>query len=115
MPNLMLDNVYRGLDGLPPRTLVDLGYVKDKDARDRGDKLIAAGIARRNFSIEGFGRLLVTLPPKKADAILKQFPNIVLGTTYFQTTHHWRGLANSEKRARAALASVMTSPVKAAP
>lgn len=78
--------------------LVDLGYVDDKAARDRGDAMIAAGIAGRNFSIEGNRRLLVKVPPRKAD-VLKSFP-IVAGETYFMATHHWRGLRDGEKVAR---------------
>ena len=79
--------------------LVDLGYVNDKPTRDRGDALMKAGVSRRNFSIEGHGRLLVKFPPKKADALLGQFRAIVPGSTYFQTTHHWRGLADGERTA----------------
>lgn len=72
--------------------LVDLGPLDDKKSRDLADKLMAAGINRKNFSIEGFRRLLVKLPVKKAPEILKRFPRIVEGSTYFQATHHRRDL-----------------------
>lgn len=72
--------------------LVDLGYLDDRKARECADRLMAAGIARRNFSIEGFRRLLVKLPPKKAPNIIKRF-RFVAGETYFTCTHSRRGLA----------------------
>lgn len=77
--------------------LIDLGPLNEKPSRDRADALMAAGIGRSNFSIEGFGRLLVKLPKLKIEATFKAFPMIVPGSTYFQTTHHWRGLATGEK------------------
>lgn len=82
--------VDRHIDPASMPVLIDLGYVAEKPTRDRADKLTGAGLSSRNFSIEGFGRLLVKLPPKKAAAILKSFPEIVVGSTYFQTTHHWQ-------------------------
>lgn len=84
-------------DSIP--ILVDLGSVDEKAARDRADALMASGVGRGNLSIEGFRRLLVKLPPKKAESILARFP-IVAGSTYWQTTHHWRGLADGEKIGR---------------
>lgn len=72
--------------------LVDLGSVNDKASRDCADRLMAAGIAKKNFSIEGFNRLLVKLPPKKADTIIGRF-RFVPGQTYFQCTHSRRGIA----------------------
>ena len=71
--------------------LVDLGSVNDKPSRDCADRLMAAGVAKSNFSIEGFARLLVKLPPKKADAIIRRF-RFVAGATYFQCTHSRRGI-----------------------
>lgn len=71
--------------------LVDLGYVNDKPSLDCADRLMAAGISRKNFSIEGHARLLVKLPPKKAAAIIKKF-RFVEGVTYWQCTHSRRGL-----------------------
>lgn len=81
------------------KTLVDLGYVSEQTTRDRYAALRKHGIARSNFSVEGFNRLLMKLPPRKADAALKAFP-IVAGETYFQCTHHWRGLDDGEMVAR---------------
>lgn len=79
--------------------LVDLGNVNDQATRDRADAISAAGISRKNFSCEGNARLLLKLPPKKADVIFGAFP-IVLGSTYWQTTHHWRGIKSGERIAR---------------
>lgn len=73
--------------------LVDLGSVNDKVSRDCADRLMAAGIAKSNFSIEGNARLLVKLPPKKADEIVRRF-RFVPGTTYFQCTHSRRGIVH---------------------
>lgn len=78
--------------------LIDLGSVEDKAARDRADALMAAGLSNKNFSIEGNRRLLVKVPPKKS-ALLNTFP-IVAGSTYWQTTHHWRGLMAGERVAK---------------
>ena len=92
---LMLDRALSP-DKIP--VLVDLGSVNDKATRDRGDALMAAGMkAKRHFSIEGNSRLLMKVPPTKAEALFAQFPAIVPGSTYWQTTHHWRGLADGEK------------------
>ncbi len=77
--------------------LVDLGY-DGPEAVERWKALRAAGIGYRNFSCEGSQRLLMRLPPKKAAVILGEFP-IVEGVTYWQTTHHWRGLAQGEETA----------------
>lgn len=74
--------------------LVDLGSVDEKPSRDCADRLIAAGISRRNFSIEGNRRLLVRLPPKKAAAIIKRF-RFKEGGTYWQCTHHRAALGDS--------------------
>ncbi len=88
--------------------LVDLGSVDEKVSRDRADALMASGVGRGNLSIEGFRRLLVKLPAKKVQDILASFP-IVAGSTYWQTTHHWRGLADGEKIGRIPL-STLHSP-----
>ena len=84
-------------DSIP--ILVDLGYVDDKATRDRADALMAAGISRFNLSIEGSRRLLIKLPTRKAGGIFGKFP-IIAGETYWQTTHHWRGLGDNETMAR---------------
>lgn len=93
---LMVDR-HMNPDSIP--VLVDLGSVDQKASRDRADALIASGISRTNLSIEGFRRLLVKIPPRKIKKILEHFP-IVEGATYWQTTHHWRGLADGESIAR---------------
>jgi len=71
--------------------LVDLGSVNDKAARDCADRVMAAGVAKSNFSIEGFNRLLLKLPKSKAAAIIRRF-RFKEGCTYFQCTHHRTGL-----------------------
>lgn len=80
--------VSRCVDPSSVPVLVDMGSVDDQRARDNADALIAAGVSRKNISIEGNRRLLVKLPPKKAAGILSRFP-IVAGATYWQCTHHW--------------------------
>lgn len=72
--------------------LVDLGNVNDRATRNCADRLIAAGVGRKNLSIEGFNRVLMRLPPKKADALIKRF-RLVPGNTYWQCTHSRRGIA----------------------
>lgn len=76
--------------------LVDLGYWDDPGIRERLVALRGAGIGLSNFSIEGHGRMLVRLPPRKANALLKKFPTIRAGSTYWQATHHWFGLGAGE-------------------
>ena len=83
---LMVDRV---INPASIQVLVDLGSVNDKRSRDCADRLMAAGVARKNFSIEGFARLLVKLPPRKAPELIKRF-RFAEGTTYFQCTHHRR-------------------------
>jgi hypothetical protein len=77
----------RCIDPASVPVLVDLGYVNDKPTRDCADRLIAAGLAKSNFSIEGFNRLLVKLPAKKSADFIRRF-RFVEGSTYFQCTHH---------------------------
>lgn len=91
--------VQRAMDPTSIPVLVDLGYLDDKASRDRADALMAGGLSRRNLSIDGHRRILMKVPPKKAGTILKRFP-IVAGETYWQTTHHWRGLGKGETVAR---------------
>ena len=106
MSSLMLESVYAEQDGRPPLILVDLGYIvsmdgvvdQEVDARYRA--VLATGVAKRNFSVEGqIGRLLVKLPTQKAPMVLNALP-IVAGSTYWRTTHHWRGLKKGERKAR---------------
>lgn len=66
--------------------LVDLGSLNDKASRDCADRMMAAGVSKKNFSVEGFNRLLVKLPPKIAPAIIKRF-RIKEGAAYWQCTH----------------------------
>lgn len=90
------------LEGKVVPIIVDLGYLTRGSAIDtsaRADALIAAGLGKRHFQVTGFHRLMVELPPKKAAAIIKEFP-IVEGETYFRATHHWRGLKKGERKAR---------------
>jgi hypothetical protein len=89
MASQMLKQLYRKQDGEPPMVLIDLGYVNDQAARDRADRLLAAGIGKRNLSLEGFNRLFIRIPPSKVAAILAAFPEIKKGTSYWQSTHNW--------------------------
>ncbi len=66
--------------------LVDLGSVNEKAARDCADRLMAAGVSVRNFSIEGNARLLVKLPKTKAAALIQRF-RFKPKSTYWQCTH----------------------------
>ena len=93
--SLMLASIYAEDDG-DEMLLVDLGYVNDRRARDRADAIRAFGIGRQNFSIEGNARLMFRVPPTKARRLFDEFP-IVPGSTYWRSTHHWRGLADGER------------------
>lgn len=92
--SLMLESIYAESDGRQRMTIVDLGYTKDAATKERFDTLLAAGYAKRNFRIEGYGRLLMYVPPTKLGKLLSAFP-IDEGETYFRTTHHWRGLRDA--------------------
>jgi hypothetical protein len=83
--------VSRCIDPTKIPVLVDLGYLDEKRSRDCADRLMAAGVSRKNFSIEGNRRLLVKLPPKTADGLIKRF-RFEAGASYFQCTHHRRSL-----------------------
>jgi len=85
---LMVDR-HMAPDKIP--VLVDLGSVEDKKSRDCADRLMAAGVSRKNFSIEGNRRLLVRLPPLKSIDLIRRF-RFETGGTYWQCTHHRRGL-----------------------
>jgi hypothetical protein len=86
--------VNRCIDPESIPVLVDLGYVNDKASRDFADRLMAAGISPKRFSIEAFGRLLVNLPPTKAGKIIKRF-RLREGSTYFMCTHHRAAIAKA--------------------
>lgn len=88
--SLMLKSVYADLAGERVPIIVDLGYLDDA-AVVRAEAIIAAGVSKRNFRVEGFRRLMVELPPTKAARVLRDLP-IVAGETYWRSTHHWRGL-----------------------
>lgn len=69
--------------------LVDCGYIKEQDARDRADKILAH-VARSNIEVAGHGRLLVRIPPAKLPGVLAAIPQIKAGTaTYCWCTHGW--------------------------
>lgn len=95
--SLMLKTVYAEHGtGLKP-VIVDLGYLDDQASRDHADALMAGGIPKRRFSIEGNNRLMVEIPKTKVDHIMETFP-IKEGSTYFGTTHHWSDLALSKNK-----------------
>jgi hypothetical protein len=89
--SLMLESIYAESEGRQTMTIVDIVYTKDDATKERFDALVAAGYPKRHFRIEGFGRLLMYVPPTKLGKLLSAFP-INEGATYFRTTHHWRGL-----------------------
>lgn len=85
--NLMVEQAMRRAVGEPEECVVDLGYLAEADAR--GEQLHRFGIGLKNFSVEGFGRLLVRIPPSKVSAVLERFPVTGPGD-YFGATHTWR-------------------------
>jgi len=98
MTSLMLESIYAEHDGKRPPIIVDLGYRHDSETPKRWEAILATGVSRRNGSVEGYGRVMVRLPPKKAAAVLAALP-IVAGETYWRSTHHWQGLAKGEATA----------------
>lgn len=83
--NIWLDNAIREHKKEKPHVLVDCGYVNHQKARDNAD-LLLKHVGKKNLSIEGFGRILIRIPPKKID-ILKEFQEITEGPGYSWTTH----------------------------
>jgi hypothetical protein len=72
-------------------TLVDLGYVTDKSARDRADRL-REHLGHRNFQLVGSNRLVVRVPADKVPAIMKRFRAIRPAAErpgYCWCTHTW--------------------------
>lgn len=86
--SLMLKTVYASHGDGPKPVIVDLGYLENQNARDHADALMAHGIAKSRFSIEGHNRLMVEIPKSKVAGVMEAFP-IKEGSTYFGTTHHW--------------------------
>lgn len=86
--SLMLKTVYASHGDGPKPVVVDLGYLEDPNSRDHADALMAHGIAKSRFSIEGYNRLMVEIPKSKVAGVMEAFP-IKEGSTYFGTTHHW--------------------------
>lgn len=71
--------------------VVDCGYLADKAARDRADKLFAAGIGKSCMSIELYPhRIFIKVPASKREAITRRFRSVVAGKIHFGSTHHWR-------------------------
>jgi len=56
-------------------TLVDVGYVNAKAARDQADRLLKR-VGKKNLQIVANGRILIRIPPQKVKAILKRFRSI---------------------------------------
>jgi len=92
---LMEKSIYAEHDGKPIPLLVDIGYIGEAETKERHDAILAYGIGRGNFSVEGFNRLFVEIPPRKAEKFLDAFP-VVPGETYFRATHHWNGLSKDD-------------------
>ncbi|MBE3134792.1 MAG: hypothetical protein IMZ55_15085 [Acidobacteria bacterium] len=93
MSNYWLDNaacLAGNPKGKAAHFLLDLGYVKCDESRDRCDQIMATcRIGRTNIELAGFGRLLLRIPPKKLAAVLAAFPDIQEGAAYCWTTHKW--------------------------
>lgn len=71
--------------------VIDLGYVTEKNARDRADKLFAAGIGKSNLCwgpSTGDARIHIKIPPKKQAMVLGKFP-IKKEKTWFGATHSY--------------------------
>lgn len=88
--------VKRWMDPDKVPVLVDLGSVDDKAARACADRLMACGLSRRNFSIEGNARLLVKLPKGKAVDLIKRF-RFQTGESYWMCTHQRVGVGVLDK------------------
>lgn len=89
MASKMLEQKYRELDGRPKLILVDLGYVNKESTQQRADAILAWGIGKKNFSLEGSNRLFVTISPAKLQKFLAAFPQVKEGSIYWQSTHNW--------------------------
>lgn len=100
MPSLMLKSVYSEHDGKPLPVIIDLGYWSAPETQERYNQLRGFGLPRSRFCVEGFGRLLVEVPPRKLASVLAAFP-ILPGETYWRSTHHWRGLGKDDPDAAA--------------
>ncbi len=74
----------------PPRwVIVDLGQWRDAATRRRYSRL-SAELGTPNFRRVGNDRLIVRIPPKRVDAILRDFPRIRAGAAeYCWCTHGW--------------------------
>ena len=89
--------------------LVDCGYLNDKTARDRADKILAH-VSRTNIEVAGFNRLLVRLPPTKLTKVLAAIPQIKKGAaTYCWCTHGWVDDVPSNARGEAPPEAVASS------
>lgn len=74
----------------PKDVVILIGNIRDPETRIRHDKILAFGIAKRNFDMGYGGQLLVKCPKRKVKQLLEVFP-IVEGCRYWQTTHYWEG------------------------
>lgn len=71
--------------------IVDIGYVTDESARNRADKLFAAGIGKNNLICgpsTGVSRLHMNIPKSKVAKIMADFP-ITAKKTWFGATHSY--------------------------
>ena len=86
MPRQWMNTVMGDTDSV----VVDLGYLSEEGTAQRADALMKV-ISKRNFEYLHYGncRLFVTIPPTKVKPILKSFPGIKEGKTYFGCTHNW--------------------------
>jgi hypothetical protein len=75
--------------------LVDCGYVTEKKARDRADRLMKH-VGRKNVQVVGGPlRVVVRVPPAKLAAVMKALPIKEGGATYCWCTHSWKERARA--------------------
>lgn len=86
MNSFMVENAMRE----EKQVLIDLGYATENKTWKAHDALRDLGIGAKRFQIFGFGmgRLVLSPPKTKIQAIMERFP-IKEGTKYWQTTHYF--------------------------
>ena len=84
MNSFMLENAMRE----EKQMLIDLGYATEKKTWKAHDALRDFGIGAKRFQVFWFGngRLMLSPPKSKIQAIMEKFP-IKEGTKYWQSTH----------------------------
>ena len=87
MTDYWMDNAFEA----GKHTLVDVGPVNDKAARNKADKLFKHVSRKENLMLVGMGpEIVVRIPPAKVKKVLAAFPGIKGKCTYSWCTHSWR-------------------------